>query len=104
VSLPGVDPKDVNIQVQGNVLSISGERTMPEERNEADFVQREMMYGSFERQIPLPDGIETNRLDAEYRNGILEITAPISAAALPRRVEIRGGESHKQIGASASGR
>jgi HSP20 family protein len=104
VALPGVDPKDVNIQVQGNMLSISGERSMKEERNEADFVYREMMYGSFERDIPLPEGVDTNKLDAEYRSGILEISAPIAAAALPRRIQIKGGESHKQMGASVSSR
>jgi HSP20 family protein len=105
VALPGVDPKDVNIHVQGNVLTISGERNVREERNESDYVYREMIYGSFERAVPLPEGIDSGKVDAEYRNGILEITAPISAAALPRRIEIKGGESHtKQIGASASGR
>ncbi len=59
VMLPGVDPKDVSLQVQGNTLTISGERS------------------------------EKDKLNAEYRNGILEITAPIAAAALPRKVEIK---------------
>jgi HSP20 family protein len=102
VALPGVDPKDVNIQLQGNVLSISGERKITNERKEADFIQTEMMYGYFERDIPLPEGIDTNKLDAEYRNGVLEITAPVSAAALPRRIEVKSTEGAKQMGASAS--
>jgi len=104
VALPDIDPKDVNIQVQGNVLSISGERKIANERKEADFVQSEMTYGYFERAIPLPEGTDANKIDAEYRNGVLQITAPLSAAALPRKVEVRSTEGTKQMGASASGR
>lgn len=89
VMLPGVDPNDVNIQVLGNNLSISGERSSSQEKKEADYFQREIVYGSFQRTIPLPQGVETDKLNAEYRNGILEITAPISALALPRRIEIK---------------
>jgi HSP20 family protein len=105
VALPGVDPKEVNIQVQGNVLSITGERNVSNERKETDFVHSEMMYGYFERDIALPEGIDTSKLDAEYHNGVLEITAPMSAAALPRRIEVKSGEPRaKQIGAGGSGR
>lgn len=105
VALPGVDPKEVNIQVQGNVLSISGERNVSNERKEADFVHSEMMYGYFERDVALPEGVDSSKLEAEYQNGVLEITAPISAAALPRRIEVKSGEGRaKQIGAGGSGR
>lgn len=104
VSLPDIDPKDVNIQVQGDTLSISGERKISQERKEADFVQSEMMYGYFQRDLPPPEGIDSNKVDAEYRSGVLEITAPIAAAALPRRIEVKSKETPKQIGASASGR
>lgn len=102
--LPDMDPKDVNIQVQGNELCISGERKINDERKEANFVQSEMMYGYFERDISLPDGIDTNKMNAEYQNGVLEITAPVSAAALPKRIEVKSKEGTKQIGASAAGR
>ena len=89
VMLPGVDPKDVNLQVQGNTLTISGERSESRETKEADYLRREITYGSFQRSITLPEGVDTDKLNAEYRNGILEITAPIAAAALPRKVEIK---------------
>lgn len=103
-ALPDMDPKDVNIQVQGNELCISGERKINEERKDANFVQSEMMYGHFERDIPLPEGIDTNKISAEYQNGVLEITAPVSAAALPKRIEVKSREGAKQIGASAGSR
>ena len=89
VMLPGVDPKNVNLQVQGNTLTISGERAATRETKEADYLRREITYGSFQRTVLLPDGVDTDKLNAEYRNGILEITAPIAAAALPRKVEIK---------------
>jgi HSP20 family molecular chaperone IbpA len=56
--LPGVDPKDVDIQVQGNTLTISGERTNSRETREADFLQREITYGSFTRSLVLPVGVD----------------------------------------------
>jgi HSP20 family protein len=102
VALPGVDPKDVNISVQGNMLTISGERRVSNERKEADFVYNELMYGSFERTLNLPEGVDTDRVTADYRNGVLEITAPISAAALPRRIEIRGGQQRQMAAGSGT--
>jgi len=89
VMLPGVEPKDVNIQVQGNTLTISGERRDVRETKEADYHHREITYGSFQRSLVLPEGVDKDRLSAEYRNGMLEITAPISAAALPKKIEIK---------------
>jgi HSP20 family protein len=89
VLLPGVDPKDVDIQVQGNTLTITGERTNSRETREADFLQREITYGSFTRSLVLPEGVDRDRLSAEYRNGMLEITAPIATASLPKKVEIK---------------
>jgi HSP20 family protein len=104
VALPGVDPKDVNIEVQGNVLGISGQRQFSDEQREGSFVHSEFAYGAFERDIVLPDGVDPQKITAEYRNGVLEITAPIAANALPRRVEIKAGEQQetKRMSASAS--
>ncbi|HJY91632.1 MAG TPA: Hsp20/alpha crystallin family protein, partial [Candidatus Acidoferrum sp.] len=56
---------------------------------EADFLQREISYGSFMRSLSLPEGVDKDKISAEYRNGMLEITAPIATAALPKRVEIK---------------
>lgn len=102
VALPGVDPKNINLQVHGDVLSISGERENREEKTNAEVVYREWAYESFERDIALPEGIDRDKINAEYRNGILEITAPIAAAALPRRIEVRGAPEAKQIAAGRS--
>jgi len=90
VELPGVDPKDVNVQVLGNTLMINGERTNSRETNDRDFYHREISYGSFQRSLTLPQGVDIERLSADYRNGVLEITAPIAANALPKKIEVKG--------------
>lgn len=104
VALAGVDPKEVNIEVQGNVLTITGERQFSDEQREGALIHSEFAYGAFERDIELPEGVDAQKINAEYRNGLLEIAAPISAAALPRRVEIRNVEGQpevKRMGAAA---
>ena len=89
VPLPGVNAKDINIQTQGHILSISGHQEPTNETDNAVVVYREWMYGSFRRDIALPEGVDQDKISAEYRNGVLEITAPISVSALPHRVEVK---------------
>jgi HSP20 family protein len=89
IALAGVDPKDVQLSVQGNNLTVSGEQKASEEKKEADYQYQEFAYGRFERTVALPEGVDTEKLTAEYKNGVLEITAPMSANALPRKVEIK---------------
>lgn len=93
IALTGVDPKDIEVNVQGNNLTVSGEQKANEEKKEADYLYREFSYGRFERTVMLPEGVDTSKLIAEYRNGVLEINAPINATALPRRVEIKTASS-----------
>jgi len=97
--LPGLDPKDVDIQVHGNTLTITGERTNTRETRDADFLLREITYGSFTRSIVLPEGVDKEKITAEYRNGVLEITAPIATASLPKKVEIKSLPSSRAASA-----
>ncbi len=99
VSLPGIEPKDLQIHAQGNALTITGERKLTRTTKEVDFQEKEIAYGSFERELSMPEGVNTDKLTAEYVNGVLEITAPIAAAALPRKIEIKTGPFSKQIAA-----
>jgi HSP20 family protein len=89
VSLPAIDPKLVHIYAQGNVLTISGKREIFWNTKDVEFLQEEFAYGSFERTLTLPEGVNTDKLFAEYKLGVLEISAPISPTALPRRIEIK---------------
>lgn len=89
VAVPGVDPKDMKVEAEGNILKITGERKVAETKKEVDYIHREFRYGSFERFVTLPDGVEVDTLTAEFNNGVLEITAPIAAKTLSHRVEIK---------------
>lgn len=98
-SLPGVDPKEVQIHAQGNTLTISGERQEKRSGKDVDLHYEEISYGAFERTLTLPEGVEADKLTAEYHNGVLELTAPVAAAALPRRIEVKTTPMSKQIAA-----
>jgi len=89
VALPGVEPKDVEVHAQGNLLTIRAERQLGHRRKEVEVVEEEILYGIFERTLPLPEGVLTEKLTAEFVNGLLEITAPLAAAALPRKIEVK---------------
>jgi len=89
VSLPGIEPKDVEVNTLGNMLVIKGERKLTDTVKELDFFNEEIVYGKFERTVELPESILPEKLVAEYLNGVLEITAPVTVAALPRKVEIK---------------
>ncbi|MGA8674824.1 MAG: Hsp20/alpha crystallin family protein [Candidatus Acidiferrales bacterium] len=89
VSLPGIEPKEIEINLQGNLLTIKGEKKTAKTLKEAEVKHSEFLYGSFERTLTLPEGIAADKLVAEFHNGVLEITAPVAVAALPRKIEVK---------------
>jgi len=89
VALPGVELKDVQVNAQGNLLVIRGERKVTHREKEAELFEEEIAYGVFERTLTMPEGVNTEKLSAEFVNGVLEITAPVAAAALPRKIEVK---------------
>jgi HSP20 family protein len=92
VDLPGVDPKDVNVQAEGNLLTITEERKAGEKGPE----YRETFYGKFERQIPLPQGVESDKIAAHYEHGVLEIRVPLPAQLAGRKVPIQIEQKEKK--------
>jgi HSP20 family protein len=95
VALPGVNPNEVQVNAQGNTLTISGEREASEEKQQADVLRSEFSFERFERTVTLPEGVDVGKINAEYDNGIVEISAPLSEASLPRRIEIKASEKTK---------
>jgi HSP20 family protein len=89
VALPGVDPNEIQLNLYGNRLRISGEHKSDQEIKDSDYVHREFSYERFERIVVLPEDVDTEKLSAEFNNGMLELTVPVSSAALPRKVEIK---------------
>ncbi len=86
--LPGIDPKEVSISVLGNQLTIEGERKREEKKEEKDYFYQEVSYGKFSRTIPLPEGAEADKVKANYKNGVLEITIPAPKQLASKKVQI----------------
>jgi HSP20 family protein len=104
VALPGVDPKEVEVSVTDDVLTIRGERKLEKESKEGGYFRRELAYGTFQRTLGLPEGVDVSKVSAKYANGMLEVTMPTPRSAAPKRVDIQieGGQGHpKEIKAAA---
>jgi HSP20 family protein len=92
--LPGVQPSDLDIRVEGDVLTIRGERKSESERNEQNFHVMERSHGRFQRSIQLPFAPNPDEVQASVREGVLELRIPKRAPQeRSRRIEVRGGES-----------
>jgi HSP20 family protein len=89
LSIPGIEPKDLEIRVQNHTLVIKGERKIFKETKELELLEHEFIYGKFERVLELPEGVMTEKVVAEYVNGVLEVSAPMAEAALPHKIEIK---------------
>lgn len=100
--LPGVTKDDVKVEVTDNFLTISGERKEEKEEKGEGFYRSERNYGSFYRQIPLPEGAMTENAAATFQNGVLEITIPAPKAVAPtRKLEITEPAKEKSNKAAA---
>jgi HSP20 family protein len=91
--LPGMDESDVNIELEDNVLTISGERKTEHQDKREGFYRMERAYGSFSRSLTLPKGIDAEAVSAEFDRGVLEVRVPKPEQRKPRRISIGTGES-----------
>jgi len=87
--MPGIRPDDINIDVTGDALSISGERKPDEFAKDAAYHRRERNYGSFSRTVQLPFMVDTNKVEAHFKNGVLLINLPRAEADKPRKITIK---------------
>lgn len=86
--LPGIDPKDVEVTVAGDFLTIKGSRQEKREEKGRNFILREIDYGSFVRAIPLPAGVKADDIKGSYKDGVLELTAAVPKEVAARKVPI----------------
>jgi len=88
--MPGVDEKDINISLEDNLLTVSGEKKSEhtEENKEKRFLISERSYGAFSRAIRLPDNIKTDDIKAEFKKGILSINIPKKKEEEPKRIKV----------------
>ena len=90
VELPGVKKSDVDIKVDGNILTISGERKVREEVKDEDYQKIESRYGVFSRSFTLPEKVDISNIEAEFNDGILEITIPkLKVDTSSKKIEIK---------------
>jgi HSP20 family protein len=88
LSIPGIDPKDVDLSITGNQITIKAERKAPDVPAES-WISSGFYYGSLEQSFTLPDGLEVDKVNATFNNGILEISIPAAKAILPRKIEVK---------------
>ncbi|HLI60929.1 MAG TPA: Hsp20/alpha crystallin family protein [Solirubrobacteraceae bacterium] len=93
--LPGVPEEDVTVQMEDNVLTIAGQRTVEHEQKEG-YYRLERAFGSFSRSLTLPDGVNPDQVTAHFNRGVLEITIPKPEQKKPRQVQIHLGSSAKE--------
>ena len=89
--LPGLSDDDINIQLEDNVLTISGERKTQHEAHEEGYYRIERAFGNFARSLTLPDGVDPNAVQAHFDRGVLEIRIPKPEQKKPRQVQIALG-------------
>ena len=100
--LPDVDPKDLDIRVENNVLTIRGERKFEKRVNEENYLRVERAYGSFARSFTLANTVNSDAIKADYQNGVLTLTIPKKEEAKPKQIKIN--VATPAMAASASGR
>lgn len=88
LDLPGLSKKDITINLEDNVLTVSGTREREEKAENTQYFRMERVWGSFERRFRLPKAVDANGIKAKFQNGVLNIEIPKAKEALPRTIEI----------------
>ena len=87
--IPGIDPKDIDISLANEMLTIKGEKKQEKEEKEENYHLVERSYGSFARTIRLPREVQSDKISASYKNGILKVTLPKSEEAKKKEIKIK---------------
>jgi HSP20 family protein len=107
MELPGVDPDDVRLSLENNILTIRGEKKQQAEENNERVHRFERTYGMFERTFALPNTVDAERVEARYENGVLNVTIPKAERAKPREIRVRSsatGSSQVKTGSPSQQR
>jgi len=97
--IAGMNPDDIQIEVEDNVLTIKGERKFEEKVDEERYYRVERRFGAFQRSLALPQGVKSDQIDAAYDEGILTVTVPKAEQEKPKRIEV---QAHKTVEAKKS--
>jgi len=86
--LPDITEKDLDVRVENNMLTVRGERKFEQQVKEDSYLRMERSYGSFSRSFSLPNTINTEAIQADYRNGVLTVTLPKRVESKPKQVKV----------------
>jgi HSP20 family protein len=103
MEVPGIDEKDIDVRVEGNTLTVHGERKIEKEEKEENFRRVERQYGSFTRSFTLPSSVDTGQVSANYDKGMLKISMAKKAEAKPKQIKVNVG-SEKMLEAKVHGK
>jgi len=93
IEVPGIDEKDIDVRLENNTLTVTGERRLEKEEKEENYRRVERQYGSFTRSFTLPQTVDAEKVSAQYDKGVLKITLAKKAEAKPKQIKISvGGE------------
>ena len=88
IEIPGIPKKDIDIQLENGVLTISGEKKVAENKEGQNYLLREQRYGRFQRSFQVPDSYDVDKIGARYDNGVLFITLPKKEESVPKKLKI----------------
>ena len=94
MEVPGIDEKDIDVRIEGNTLTVHGERKIEKEGKEENFRRVERQYGEFTRSFTLPSSVDPGQVNANYVNGVLKITLAKKAEAKPKQIKVNVGSAN----------
>ena len=103
LEVPGIDEKDIDVRIEGNTLTVHGERKIEKEEKEENFRRVERQYGSFTRSFTLPSSVDLVEVSAHYDKGLLKINLAKKAEAKPKQIKVNVG-SEKTVEAKVQGK
>jgi HSP20 family protein len=103
LEVPGIDEKDIDVRIEGNALTVHGERKIEKDEKEENFRRIERQYGSFTRSFTLPSSVDPGQVSANYDKGVLTIKLAKKAEAKPKQIKVNVG-SEKTLEAKAPGK
>lgn len=92
-ALPGIDPKEVDISIANDVLTIRADHREESEEKKKDYYRREIRYGTYHRSLALPVAVDADKANAEFTNGLLHIRMPKAEALRPKQIKVTGNGS-----------
>jgi HSP20 family protein len=95
VEVPGIEEKDIKVEVENNVLTVRGERKLEKDIKEENFRRMERHYGAFTRSFTLPSSVDAEKIEANYTNGLLAIQMPKRAEAKPKQIKVNVSKTLK---------